>query len=147
MVRIVFVGLVALALAAFLGLRLPVPAQGPGQLKARLGDVLINLEVADTPAERALGLSGRASLAPDQGMMFVFPNAGQWGIWMKDMKFPLDIIWLDEQKEIVHIEENVLPETYPKVFTPLVPAKYVLEVNAGFVKSQGIKINAILSLP
>ncbi len=98
----------------------------------KIGEAELEVEVADTDADRTLGLSGRNELPRDRGMLFVFPTSGNHGIWMKDMNFPIDIIWLDEEKKVVHIEREVRPETFPYVFYPTVPAKYVLEVaNAG----------------
>lgn len=90
----------------------------------------IKLEIAETPEKRALGLSGREALARGSGMLFVFPESGLHGFWMKGMKFPIDIVWLSENYEILGIERNISPETYPKVFYPPSPAKYVLELNA-----------------
>lgn len=92
----------------------------------------IEIELAQTPAERTRGLSGRKSLAPDHGMLFIFEKSGIYGFWMPDMLFSIDILWIDEEKKIVHIEKNVSPDSYPKIFTPTVAAKYVLEVPAGF---------------
>jgi uncharacterized protein len=68
---------------------------------------LIFAEVADTPDKRALGLMHRTSLAPDQGMLFQFPELGYWTFWMKNTKIPLDILWLDNTGTIIHIESDV----------------------------------------
>lgn len=70
-------------------------------------------------------------MAQDQGMLFVFNAPDTVCFWMKDMRFSLDIIWLDAQKEVVHIEKNVSPETFPKTYCPDKPAQYVIELNAG----------------
>jgi len=64
-------------------------------------------------------------------MLFVFENPGIHGIWMKDMKFPIDIIWLDKDMSVISKELNVSPDTYPQVFYPSREAYYVLEVKAG----------------
>lgn len=68
---------------------------------------LIFAEVADTPDKRAQGLMHRTFLAPDQGMLFQFPELGYWTFWMKNTKIPLDILWLDHLGTIIHIESNV----------------------------------------
>lgn len=94
--------------------------------------------VADTPLEREKGLSGQHIIDDKSGMYFVFEESDTHTFWMKDMKFRIDILWINELNEIVHIEENVGPDSYPAVFTPPVPAKYVLEVNAGWVKRNGV---------
>ncbi len=88
-------------------------------------------ELAATPEEREKGLSGRQSLAQDVGMLFVFDTPDQYGFWMKDTLIPLDIIWIGEDKRIVHIEKNIEPSTYPTTFQPENDALYVLELNAG----------------
>lgn len=96
--------------------------------------------VSDTEALRANGLSNFPSLASNQTMLFVFPNAGSWGFWMKDMLFPLDIVWLDQNGAIVSFEENISPATYPNIFFPKGESLYVLEFPAGTVKKIGAKV-------
>ena len=105
-----------------------------------LGEESISVKFAETQSERTIGLSETPSLAQNKGMYFVFEEPDYHGIWMKDMNFPIDIIWLSSGEYVVHIEENVSPETYPTVFKPRQKSLYVLEVNAGFVKKAGIKI-------
>lgn len=100
----------------------------------------IQLEIADTPEKRVQGLSGRKELAQGQGMLFVFDTLQKAGIWMKDMNFPIDIIWFDEQKTVVYIKEHATPESFPEVFIPSTPASFVLEVPAGFAKERGIEM-------
>lgn len=105
----------------------------------------IFVEIAKDADSRATGLSNRPSLASDSGMLFLFPQAGLYSFWMPDMNFPLDIIWLDENKTIIAIDENVPPledSATPKFYRPPSPAKYVLEVNAGFIKKHNIKIQS-----
>ncbi|QQR82525.1 DUF192 domain-containing protein [Candidatus Campbellbacteria bacterium] len=125
----IIIGIVigALALAFFVR----IPSSNQKKAAISIGKTNINLEVADTDVLRTQGLSGRESLASTTGMLFVFDESDTYGFWMKDMRFPLDIIWLDEQGVVVHIEYNVAPETYPSVLTPNEKALYVLEVNAG----------------
>lgn len=101
-------------------------------LSARLGGQLLVLEVADTDARRVQGLSGRKSLPHNHGMLFVFPVDGMYGFWMKDMHFPVDIIWLDGSYRIVDVNERVSPSSYPIVFYPDVSTRYTLEVSSGF---------------
>lgn len=68
---------------------------------------LIQAELADTALKRAQGLMFREHLADDRGMLFIFGDAQPWTFWMKNTKIPLDIIWMDAKKTIVHIERNV----------------------------------------
>ena len=93
----------------------------------------ISVEVADTVEKRSLGLGKRSGLENGWGMLFVFEKRKQHGFWMKDMQFPLDIIWLDNHR-IVHILRNVQPakpRVFPPVMTPPVAGNFVLEIDAG----------------
>lgn len=106
----------------------------------------VTAEVADTEILRIRGLSGHAPLPPDAGMWFDFGSPQHADIWMKDMNFPIDILWFDEDLRAVHIKENALPESYPEVFSPTVPSRYVLEVPAGFVKEKGVSLGDRISV-
>ncbi len=97
-------------------------------------------EVAETEAERQLGLGNRKQLAADAGMLFVFNHPERYGFWMKDTLIPLDMIWIDENKKIVDIKSDVLPSSYPKVFYPQSTALYVLETSAFFATKHELKI-------
>ncbi len=109
------------------------------------GDVVINekvfsVSIMDTATGRQNGLSHRRPLSSDEGMLFVFEKEGFYGFWMKDMLFSIDIIWIDANLKIVHIENNVSPQTYPKVFRPTSKSLYVLEILAGQSEISNIKI-------
>ncbi len=104
------------------------------------------IEIADTPKKREQGLSNRESLPQDHGLLFVFEQEGEHGFWMKDMNFPIDIMWLDKDKKVVFIKENALPEKYPEVYSNEVLALYVLETNVGFVKEHNLKIGDIMNI-
>ncbi len=104
----------------------------------RFGTRTLQLERVDTEAARIRGLSGRQGLPEGQGMLFVFDGPGHHCMWMKDMNFAIDIVWLDGHKNVVHVEERVTPETYPESFCPPVQAKYVIEVSDGFVQESGL---------
>lgn len=110
----------------------------------RMNGATIRATVADTDEEREQGLSGSEGLAADRGMLFVFPTDGYWSIWMKDMNYAIDILWLNDQKSIVHIEEFVTPDTYPQTFVPKVPSRYVLEVQSGIVSKNKLGVGDTL---
>ncbi len=96
----------------------------------------IKVEMADSQAERTLGLSGRESITDDQGLLFVFEESSDRNcFWMKDMRFSIDMIWMNDEKEVVTIAENVSPQTYPETFCPVSPAKYGLELSSGNANS------------
>jgi len=103
-------------------------------------DVCIRSEVADSAAERAQGLMYRKELAENKGMLFVFEKEVLPGFWMKNMEFPLDIIWINQDKRIIGINTNALPcRDSCENIVPPDKIKYALEVNAGFVEENQIK--------
>lgn len=107
----------------------------------------ISFEVVVTEAEQERGLGGRKDIPPDYGMLFVFPKDDSYGIWMKDMLTPIDILWLSDTGTIITIEKSVEPSTYPHVFYPASPARYVLEMRAGQANARGWKTGTTISLP
>lgn len=97
----------------------------------RLGQDALQLEFAKTPQAREKGLSGRTSLEPNHGMLFVFPEKGYHEFWMKDMLISIDILWLNDDGIVLGSLENVSPNTYPNTYKPPFPVRYVLELAAG----------------
>ena len=91
----------------------------------------LSVSIADTELSRAQGLSGRTGLAENEGMLFVFGEDGEYGFWMKDMHYSLDILWLNDKKEVLYVVHNATPASYPHVFTPTRESRYVIEVPAG----------------
>jgi len=110
----------------------------------KINDTSIKVEVADTPETRAQGLSGKKRLVDNTGMLFVFDRSAQYGFWMKDMNFAIDIVWIDEKFHIIGIEREVSPETFPQIFYPAQAVKYVLELPAGATNRYHIGIDAVV---
>ena len=114
-----------------------------------LKDVCVRAEIADTLDKREKGLMFHQALAEDQGMLFIFGEEGRHGFWMKNVNFPLDIIWMDRQKRVVDIKPNLQPcqeaKTCPSFF-PADKALYVLEVNSGFSDKHKIKVGDKISI-
>jgi hypothetical protein len=104
----------------------------------------ISVVLADTEALRKKGLSGRESLAQDEGMLFIFPEDGKYAFWMRDMRFPIDILWLSDTGAVVYMVQNVSPETYPENFAPYDPARYVLELPTGWAREHNVQIGDIV---
>ena len=100
----------------------------------------IKVELAVTQAEQERGLSASLDLAETEGMLFIFAESGRHPFWMKDMKFPIDIIWLNENMSIVYIKKDARPESYPEIYSPDKDSKYVLEVVSGFADKNNLKI-------
>ncbi len=108
--------------------------------EVRIGSGVYQLWLATTNSSRINGLSGVESLKANQGLLMVYPDDALHGIWMKDMKVPLDILWLDSDKKVIYIVTNAAPElSTSKTFRPNDPARYVIELPAGAVKKAGIK--------
>jgi uncharacterized protein len=116
------------------------------QVEIETSQGTIIAEVVDTPESRELGLSGRTGLAKDEGMLFVFDKAGRYGFWMKDMLFPLDMVWINEDGLVVNIERSVSPESYPKAYINTIDAKYVLELSQGATKTYGLYIGSKVTI-
>jgi uncharacterized membrane protein (UPF0127 family) len=118
----------------------------PTESVAQFGGVSLRIEYARTPAERELGLGNRVSVPGDYGMLFVFPKDGFYGFWMKDTLVPLDMFWLDYKGRVISIAQNVATSSYPHVFYPAMPARYVLETVAGFAQEHNIATGTPLLL-
>ena len=120
-----------------------------GQIK--IDNQVINVEIADTMFSRERGLSGRDGLALDQGMLFVFPMASRTGFWMKDMKFPLDLVWIEGDR-VVGVSSQVYPEPGVsmwnlKIYYPPQAVSTVLEVPAGVATLYGWKEGSVVTFP
>ena len=105
-----------------------------------LQETCFNVEIAKEESQILRGLQGRSALASDQGMLFVFSSSYRYVFWMKDTLIPLDMIWLDYARQVVHIEKNVLPcknDPCP-TYQPKSEALYVLEINAGLADANQI---------
>jgi uncharacterized protein len=112
-----------------------------------IGEIPVRVEIADTEEELRQGLSGRTEIEGADGLLFIFSEADYHGIWMKDMNFPIDIIWIGEDLEVINIMKNVDPDTYPKTFRPEKPAKYALETEVRFAETMGIHKGQSVRLP
>lgn len=151
---ILFIVLVGLLTRRFQNQTLSIGNNLPSLTKTKIyvGETEIPVEIADTAQKRQTGLSGRESLTEGEGMLFVFAQEDiRPPFWMKEMKFAIDIIWIDDDK-IVQIDENVpapepdTPNSELKFYTPNQPIDYVLEVDAGFVDQHDIKVGDDVNL-
>ncbi|MEM2760989.1 MAG: DUF192 domain-containing protein [Nitrososphaerales archaeon] len=119
--------------------------------KITIDGVPLIVEVADDSEKTARGLMYRDHLPEDRGMLFIFEREHRYQFWMMNMKINLDIIWLDSNGKVVHIVEDAKPcidegHTSLCTYNPDEPAKYVLEVNAGFVQKYGINENSVMKV-
>jgi len=115
-------------------------------LHCTLGGETLSLEVADTNILRERGLSGHQPLATNEGMIFIFSSDDKYGFWMKEMTFPIDILWLDANYRIVDVKESASPNSYPGIFTPVSPARFVLELSSGFFTAHSLKVGDALQI-
>ncbi len=134
-----FIGIIVIIGSFYLFLQKPVPAPTWRlDRQVTIGDNVIVVEIADTDEERGQGLSGREFLESGHGLLFLFDLPGKYGFWMKDMNFPIDIVWIDELWRVVSVEREVDPKTYPQIFYPPRAIKYVLELPAGTTTEKSI---------
>lgn len=119
----------------------------------KIDDVTLQVQIADTKPLQTRGLMFQEKLPYDQGMLFVFEDEGVRSMWMLNMQFSLDVLWIDADGNILHIEKDTQPcksalETVGCTFTNGndTAAKYVLEVTAGFVDKYNITQDSKLEL-
>lgn len=135
---VIVFGLAALVFGSFgLFAKLYETGQAPlsyKQTEIVFKNTVVRADVSDTNALRVRGLSGRANLPDGSGMWFAYEKEGDHSIWMKEMNFPLDILWFDRNFRLVAVKENAIPESFPEAFVSATPSLFVLEVSAGFVQ-------------
>lgn len=141
--HIIFFGLSGLLLLVTAWLLTVYDTMPPNPV-LRIARHAINLEVADTPTEREIGLSGRKFIADNQGMLFTFEQPGTYCFWMKDTLVPLDIIWLDVSRRVTDVKYNAQPGSYPESYCPDEPASSVIELSAGMVERHLIAPGQVL---
>jgi len=107
----------------------------------------ISFEIATSTTTQMKGLSGRPSIPDNYAMLFVFPKDGTYGFWMKDMLVPIDMVWVSDNGHVLAVDSSVSPATYPHVFYPPQPVRYVLETQAGFSKKVGWSVGRFVTLP
>ena len=133
------IAFVLLGAGAFLIYGNPPPASPAAVIpQERAVSAPSTIERVETPQAQELGLGGRTTIPDNYGMLFVFPTLEKYGFWMKDMKVAIDMLWIADDGTVVTLLENVSPATYPSVFYPDLPVKYVLETRAGYAHAYGI---------
>ncbi len=115
----------------------PPTKEPPAGSLVQIGETTFTVEVADKLEARTRGLSGRTSLPPGGGMLFIFEDTRVHTFWMKDMMFPLDLVWIGVECTVENITPNVPPPVpeqadsdLPRFRSPQ-PVRYVLDINAG----------------
>ncbi|MBN2518399.1 MAG: DUF192 domain-containing protein [Candidatus Altiarchaeota archaeon] len=133
--------IIALVLASLSLLPLGHPPDADSLVLFQNG-ATVRVSVADTVEKQNTGLSLVPSLAEGEGMLFVFPNPKIASFWMRDMMFPLDLIWIDEEFQVVQISEDLQPCSSDscQIYRSNELIQYVLEVNAGFIDENSIRV-------
>jgi uncharacterized protein len=130
--------------------RLPTNNNGYQQANVTMNGIKLIADIAANDVQRTKGLAVKDHLNETEGMLFVFSTPGNYAFWMKDMKFPIDIIWLDANKTVVHIEHSLAPcsPISCPTYLPNSNSLYVLETVAGFAEkynvTQGTKVEFTL---
>lgn len=117
---------------------------GYRQVNVTVNGVELVADVAATNDQRSKGLSVKDTLNEDEAMLFVFSTEREHSFWMKNMKFPIDIIWLDGDKEVVHVEHSLepcVPDSPCQTYKPNDDSLYVLETVAGFAQKYNVTEN------
>jgi len=111
-------------------------------------DTCYEVEIANSPDERSLGLMNRPHLEEDKGMLFIFEEPKKHYFWMKNTLIPLDIIWLNQNQEIIYVNENTPPCVTQtcESYGPDEDSKYVLEINGGEFQKQNMNLGQVLTI-
>lgn len=114
-----------------------------------LSNKRLNAMIADTPRKMTVGLMFRKPMKHNECMLFIFPDDGSHPIWMKNMRFSIDILWLDDKMRVVSIIESAKPLSGFDLtsYKSKKPSKYVVELNSGFVRENRIRIGDKARMP
>jgi len=107
------------------------------------GGGVLKSEVADTPEKLLFGLAFRPNLPDGEAMLFIYGESGPHRVWTKKLQFPVDVIWVDESKIVVHVEKDVPPcsdDPCPRYGPPPDDARYIIEANAGFIARENVAV-------
>jgi len=113
---------------------------GYRQVNVAVNNVKLVADVAVNEEQKTKGLAIKENLSENEAMLFVFATAGNHAFWMKDMKFPIDIIWMDSNKTVVHVEHSLEPCTPVscQIYQPNSNSLYALETIAGFANKYNV---------
>jgi uncharacterized membrane protein (UPF0127 family) len=113
-----------------------------------INGINVTMAIASTDEQRIRGLSGIEKMNENEGMLFLFDKPSKQGFWMNKMNFPIDIIWLDSNNKVVHIEKQLEPCKLflaCPIYNPEVDSLYVIELRSGFADNHSIKNDMIIN--
>ncbi|EQD42149.1 protein containing DUF192 [mine drainage metagenome] len=119
------------------------------EARVGIGKYELTVEVSDTFIKRMIGLMYRDSLAKDHGMLFDFFSAGRYGIWMHNMRFPIDVLWVGSDMRVVDTlsSAQVCRSIFRcKTYRPGMPARYVIELPSGYIYEKKIAVGTIVTI-
>lgn len=138
----------ALVVIAGAMMLLPNTSSDSNQATLKLHGATHNITILRTEAELQKGLSGTSNLPEGSAMVFVFPRDDKWGIWMKDMNYAIDIVWLNKDKKVVHMVKDAQPSSYPSTtFAADGESRYVIELPSGTIERTGITKGDTADMP
>jgi uncharacterized membrane protein (UPF0127 family) len=113
-----------------------------------IGSLNIKAKISDTLTKKIIGLMYEKNISSKEGMIFIFNKETNIPIWMRNMKFSIDVLWLDSNKKIVHIEKNLKPARMLdfRTYGGHIKARYVVEIKSGLVKKHHINRNSEVSI-
>ncbi len=120
---------------------------GYRQVNVTVNHVKLVADIAENNTQKSKGLSVKDTLKESEGMLFVFSTEREHSFWMKNMKFPIDIIWLDDDQEVVHVEHSLepcIPDSFCPTYKPDRNSLYVLETAAGFAQKYNVTDNTYI---
>ncbi len=132
-----------LLVATLLTLVIQTRATSP-KSQITLAGTTFRLEVTKTLSDQERGLGGRSGLAAHAGMLFAYQGTAQRCMWMKDMKFDIDIVWIDSSRKVTKIESSLSPATYPQIYCA--DAQNVVELPAGTAQQYDLKVGQTLDI-
>ena len=107
-----------------------------------IGTKTFRADLAVTDHDRQKGLGGTDELSHSEALLMVFEHEDKWSIWMKDVDYPIDIVWINDNKQVVDSVKSAQPDSYPSKYVPRRDARYVLELPEGSIKQYGINVGS-----
>ena len=146
---VVIVGIIVLTIMIFIyySFQTPIESEEVIEASVTINGKTIVVEIADEPDERSRGLMFRDSLSKDTGMLFLFDKEDFYSFWMMNVNFNLDLVWINSNGNVVHIERDV-PSCFMScpTYAPKEAARYVLELNSGVANELDLLVGSFVSI-
>ena len=140
-VLLIIIGLLVVVIGVALFLILPSMKQST--IAMNLGTGTFEAQVMTDYSEISKGISSATEFGSKQAVLMVYPDSGKWGVVVRDMGVSIDLVWLNDNKQVVYYVKSIEPSEAVKTFIPKLSAKYVVELAAGTVDKDAIKITSV----